>query len=211
MSNGDSEDNEINHDANYAMNDTLINMLELYTRENLNCTNEIFKECKNSSSFSSNFDMFKEARKGLRDYLDTHDRTVKYSHDERMNIEELSIELGRSYRAMADEVHLQTNSRKRKGNDNTIIHSQNVRIKVKELSDLDYDLVKKFRDELRILAQQSSTYSAQDRPHKFRKPRHTIAISAIFSVSCRSGTPRPNISKRMFMVGLHRNSQHASV
>jgi transposase InsO family protein len=188
MSNGDSEDNEINHDANYAMNDTLINTLELYTRENLNCTNEIFKECKNSSSFSSNFDMFKEARKGLRDYLDTHDRTVKYSHDERMKIEELSIELGRSYRAMADEVHLQTNSRKRKGNDNTIIHSQNVRIKVKELSDLDYDLVKKFRDELRILAQQSSTYSAQDR-QAYISDKVKIGITMILRTTKMIDTP----------------------
>ena len=175
-------------DVNLALNKTVRSSLALYIKSSLGGSDETFRECKKSPIFYDNFDMYKAAKAGLRDYLDNHDKALPYSHEERMNIETLSIELGQTFRYMRDEVALKENARKRKVPDNVIIHSQSLRIKVRELSELDFDLVKKFRDELRILAQQSTAYSTNDR-QAYITDRVKIGITMILHTRQMIATP----------------------
>ena len=61
-------DEEVEEDVNLALNKTVRSSLALYIKSSLGGSDETFRECKKSPIFYDNFDMYKAAKAGLRDY-----------------------------------------------------------------------------------------------------------------------------------------------
>ena len=151
--------------VNTALNSIVKTTLDLYKKSTLG-TSETLTKCKKDNDFLSNWDMFKDSRRGLLKYLDDHDQDEAYSDEQRESIESLVIQLGQNYKLLREAMVQQTEldaKKKRKSDNNVIISNQSLRVNVHKPEKLDYDTIRKFRDELRCLDSPLSNYTTKDR------------------------------------------------